>query len=129
MIYIDRPSARYGTSKFHDKHGFSLIELVFTIVLIGIISAVAVAKFINLSDKAKAAVCLANQFALESAQSIYYADQLTKNSDTPHYAEKLDDLAPYMADNRIPTCPLGFKYEIQPPRRIRCGDPDHNSRP
>jgi prepilin-type N-terminal cleavage/methylation domain-containing protein len=129
MNYVEHPAGLIGTLKSRDERGFSLVELVCTIVLIGIISAVAVAKFINLSDNAKAAVCHTNQYALESAQNIFYADQLTKNSDTPHYAEKLDDLAPYMADNRIPTCPLGFEYEILPPKRIRCGNPDHNTRP
>jgi prepilin-type N-terminal cleavage/methylation domain-containing protein len=108
-----------------NQSGFSLVELIFVIVLIGIISMVAVAKYADLSSKSKAAVCMTNQYALESAQSIFFADQLTKDNVNPHYAANLDELAPYMAHNRIPTCPLGFSYEIQPQGKIRCQSPEH----
>jgi type II secretory pathway pseudopilin PulG len=99
--------------------------LIITLVLIGIIAAVAVAKYINLSDKSKAAVCMANQYALESAQSICYADQIIKNDRSPKYVSTLNDLTMFMADNTIQTCPLGFEYEIRPEGKIRCPYPDH----
>jgi prepilin-type N-terminal cleavage/methylation domain-containing protein len=118
------PVLRRGL-RVRNSEGFSLVELVLTLVLIGILAAVAVAKYINLSDKTKAAVCRANQHALESAQTICYADQITKNDNTPQYASTLNDLTLFMSDNSIPTCPLGFEYEILPEGKIRCPYPDH----
>jgi len=39
------------------RAGFTMIELVFVIVILGILSAVAVPKMMGVSDKAKAGVC------------------------------------------------------------------------
>jgi type II secretory pathway pseudopilin PulG len=111
--------------KAGDEQGFSLVELIFIIILIGIMSAVSVTRYINLSDEAKTAVCKTHQMMLESAQTIYFTDQIIKNSRTIHYATDLDDLAPFISDNLIPTCPSGFHYEIQPEGKIRCPNPDH----
>jgi len=116
---------RKRSSKICDDLGFTLVELVILIAIIGIISAVAVAKYIDLSDRSKAAVCMTNQYALESAQNIYFADQLTQDGNTPHYAAHLDDLAPYLANNLVPTCPMGFQYEVLSEGKIRCQNPDH----
>jgi prepilin-type N-terminal cleavage/methylation domain-containing protein len=119
------PVFHAGGISLRKSEGFSLVELIITIVLIGIIAAVTVARYINLSDKSKAAVCMANQYALESAQTIYYTDQITKNDTNPQYASTLENLAPFMTNNTIPTCPLGYQYQILPEGKIRCPDPDH----
>jgi Tfp pilus assembly protein PilE len=102
-----------------------LIELIITIVLIGILATVVVAQYINLWDDSKAAVCKANQFALESAQNIFYTDQLVKNMAAATYASDLNDLAPFMTNNTIPTCPLGFQYQIINDGKIKCPHPKH----
>ena len=39
------------------RAGFTMIELIFVIVILGILSAVAVPKMMGVSDKAKAGVC------------------------------------------------------------------------
>jgi prepilin-type N-terminal cleavage/methylation domain-containing protein len=114
-----------GKSRLIHQKGFSLVELIIVIVLIGILALVAVAQYVRLWDESKAAVCKANQFALESAQNIYYTDQLIKNIAGATYASALNDLIPFMDSNTIPTCPLGFQYELLNNGKIRCPDPDH----
>lgn len=129
MKFNEIPAIRKGTPKISAEHGFSLIELVFIIILIGILSAVSVVMYGDLLDRTKTAVCRTNQYMLESAQTLYFADQVAKNIETPHYAADLTELASFMSGNLIPACPLGFHYEIQPEGKISCQDPDHNRRP
>ena len=59
--------------KFHRKSkGFTLIELMIVVAIIGILAAIAIPKFADLIDRAKEAKTQGNLGALRSALSIYY---------------------------------------------------------
>jgi len=53
--------------------GFTLIELVIVIVLLGVLSAIAVPRFVNLEDDAQRAQRNATAAAITSAMNINYA--------------------------------------------------------
>ena len=57
------------------KKGFTLIELMIVVAIIGVLAAVAIPKFANLIRKANEAAAKGQLGAVRSALSIYYGDQ------------------------------------------------------
>lgn len=56
-----------------NQNGFTLIELVIVIVLLGVLAAIAVPRFVNLQDDALLAQRNATAAAISSAMNINYA--------------------------------------------------------
>lgn len=68
-------------SVMRSRKGFTLIELVIVLVLIGILAAVAIPKFQNMKDNAEAASIRGTLGNVRSAITIYRANKLAEGED------------------------------------------------
>ncbi len=64
----------------NNQGGFTLIELIMVIVILGVLAAIAVPQFVDLSASAEASQCKSNQAAVEAAASLVYAQNAVAGS-------------------------------------------------
>jgi len=78
-------------SKLKNKKGFTLIELIVVMAIIGILVLLAIPKFMGHTQQAKYTKLISNTKQLENASERYYMDKQDwpRLSDTPYTAEEI----------------------------------------
>ena len=71
-----------NTLNIQKQKGFTLIELVIVIVILGILAATAAPKFLNLQADAKESTLQAVKASVETAMSVVYAKSLINGTET-----------------------------------------------
>jgi prepilin-type N-terminal cleavage/methylation domain-containing protein len=93
---------RYGHSR-----GFTLVEIMIVVLIIGILLAIAIPNFVQAREASRAKSCVANLKQIDSAKQQWAMDTKQTSGATPGTT----DLAPaYMKS--FPSCPSGGSYSI-----------------
>jgi prepilin-type N-terminal cleavage/methylation domain-containing protein len=89
--------------------GFTLVEVMIVVAIIGLLVAVAVPNFMKLREDARRRACIATLGKIEAAKQIWGLENQKHNGDTPVES----DLVPTYLKN-FPRCPGQGTYDFHP---------------
>jgi len=90
--------------KLLGERGFTLVEIMIVVAIIGLLAAVAIPNFIKAREKAMTNACIANLKQIDGAKTLYHLDE----GAAPTSVGAL--VSEYI--RRTPACPAGGTYAI-----------------
>jgi prepilin-type N-terminal cleavage/methylation domain-containing protein len=93
------------------KAGFTLVEIMIVVAIIGLLAAIAIPNFVKARATSQANACINNMRQIDSAANQWALEAKKKTGDAITMAT---DLTPYIKLNAasvIPPCPAGGTYK------------------
>lgn len=86
------------------RNGFTLVEIMIVVAIIGLLAAMAIPNFVAANRKARMNACISNLRYIDSAKQQWALEQRRQDSDVPQGS----DLQPYLGRGiagELPSCP------------------------
>ena len=96
-----------------NRKGFTLVEIMIVVAIIGLLAAIAIPNFVKARTKAQTEACIANLRQIEGAVQVWAVDNGKADTDTPTVGTVAapGDLVPNYIRSE-PKCPAGGHYTV-----------------
>jgi prepilin-type N-terminal cleavage/methylation domain-containing protein len=94
------------------KAGFTLVEIMIVVAIIGLLAAIAIPNFVKARATSQANACINNLRQLDAAANQFALEKGKKTGDA---ITLTTDLTPYIklnSANSLPACPAGGTYAL-----------------
>ncbi len=92
------------------RKGFTLVEIMIVVLIIGILLAIAVPNFIRARETSRTKSCVANLRQIDSAKEQWAMDTRAANGAAVTMADLTGGASPYIKST--PDCPSGGTYTV-----------------
>ncbi|MBN2506515.1 MAG: prepilin-type N-terminal cleavage/methylation domain-containing protein [Verrucomicrobia bacterium] len=91
------------------KAGFTLVEIMIVVAIIGLLAAIAIPNFVRARQSSQTSACIANLKQIDGAKATWALEMKKTNLDTPTDAD-LFGATLYIREK--PQCPGGGTYSL-----------------
>ena len=91
--------------KVNRKSGFTLVEIMIVVAIIGLLAAIAIPNFVKARTTSQQNACINNLRLIDSSKQQWALEQRKQNTDSPQGT----DLQPYLgrgSNGELPACPV-----------------------
>ncbi len=96
---------------FHHRKGFTLVEIMIVVLIIGVLMSIAVPGFIQARQSARKSACIDNMKQIENAKEQWAMDNKKSTGDSVAFSDLVGTTL-YLKS--APSCPAAGTYTINP---------------
>ena len=100
------------TSKASLLAGFTLVEIMIVVTIIGILAAIGIPSFVKARSRSQATACINNLRQIEAAVQQFAIEKGKRVGDVVNYPDDITAYIKLNSENSIPPYPAGGDYSL-----------------